>query len=178
MATDAEIRAQGINFLSPQRYLQNPYQLSVEEETAPVSGGITNTNAFTNSRGGGSGGNAFGYGTAIKPGDPYTLFGNEPITSNITFKQKDGTMYSDPTDYRGQSGYYGSPNFQGGLPGDIQSTGPGRHFEYDNTGAFYKDYSLTPRKEIPGFLRAGAAFVPFGNFALNQIEKKMNYLHY
>ena len=57
MATDAEIRARGINFLSPQRYLQNPYQLPTEEEeTAPVQGGITNTNSFTNSGGNGGGG--------------------------------------------------------------------------------------------------------------------------
>ena len=54
MATDAEIRARGINFLSPQRYLQNPYELPtntpvVEEETE--SFGIPNTNAFTNSGG-------------------------------------------------------------------------------------------------------------------------------
>jgi len=54
MATDAEIRAQGINFLSPQKYLQNPYELPtntpvVEEETE--SFGIPNTNSFTNSGG-------------------------------------------------------------------------------------------------------------------------------
>ena len=57
MATDAEIRAKGIKFLPKQKYLQNPYEFPVEEEeTAPVSGGITNTNAFTN-----SGGNSGGY---------------------------------------------------------------------------------------------------------------------
>ena len=130
--------------------------------TAPVQGGgqdastpsfgIPATNAFTNS-GGGSGGNAFGYGTAIKPGDPSVLT-------------------SGP--YQGQSGYSDSLNYSGGLPGNVSQKGPGRHFEYDNTGAFYKDYSLTPRREVPGLLRAGAAFVPFGNFALNQIENKMN----
>jgi len=53
MATDAEIRARGINFLSPQRYLQNEFQLPtnevVEEETE--SFGIPNTNSFTNSSG-------------------------------------------------------------------------------------------------------------------------------
>ena len=53
MATDAEIRAQGINFLSPQKYLQNPYELPtntpVVEETE--SFGIPNTNSFTNSGG-------------------------------------------------------------------------------------------------------------------------------
>ena len=54
MATDAEIRARGINFLSPQRYLQNEFQLPtntpvVEEETE--SFGIPQTQAFTNSGG-------------------------------------------------------------------------------------------------------------------------------
>ena len=51
MATDAEIRAKGIKFLPLQKYLQNPYEFPVEE-TAPVQGGITNANAFTNSGGG------------------------------------------------------------------------------------------------------------------------------
>ena len=49
MATDAEIRAKGIKYLPLQKYLQNPYELPVEEETAPVDQGIVNTNAFTNS---------------------------------------------------------------------------------------------------------------------------------
>ena len=142
---------------------QEKYRLGF---TAPVQGGgqdastssfgIPNTNAFTNSGGENNfnpAGNAFGYGTAIKPGDP----------SVIT---------SGP--YQGQSGYSDSLNYSGGLPGNVSQKGPGRHFEYDNTGAFYKDYSLTPRREVPGLLRAGAAFVPFGNFALNKIENKMN----
>ena len=49
MATDQEIRDRGIKFLPLQKYLQNPYEFPVEEETAPVQGGITNTNSFTNS---------------------------------------------------------------------------------------------------------------------------------
>ena len=120
--------------------------------------GIPNTNAFIRSGSGVSGGNAFGYGNAINPADP----------SVIT---------SGP--YAGQSGYYGSANYTGGLPGNVQQSGPGRYFDYgqvneDGESVFYKDYTLQPRKTVPGFLRAGAAFVPFGNFALNQIEKKMN----
>ena len=67
MATDAEIRAQGINFLSPQRYLQNPYQLPTEEVVEETGGGIPQTQAFTNSGGDGfsSTGNAFGYGSPV-----------------------------------------------------------------------------------------------------------------
>ena len=49
MATDAEIRNAGLKYVPKQEYLENPYELPVEEETAPVPGGITNTNAFTNS---------------------------------------------------------------------------------------------------------------------------------
>ena len=46
MATDAEIRARGIKYLPLQKYLQKPYEFPVEETP---DGGITNTNAFTNS---------------------------------------------------------------------------------------------------------------------------------
>ena len=152
---DQEIYDNVSKFMPQSKYLRNAptFTAPTTEEEITETFGIPNTDAFTNSRGGGSGGNAFGYGTAIKPGDPSVLT-------------------SGP--YAGQSGYYNSLNYSGGLPGNVSQKGPGRHFQYDNTGAFYKDYSLTPRKEIPGFLRAGAAFVPFGNFALNQIEKKMN----
>ena len=53
MATDQEIRDSGLLYIPKQKYLQNPYNLPVAPETvAPVPGGITNTNAFTNSGGG------------------------------------------------------------------------------------------------------------------------------
>jgi hypothetical protein len=142
----------------PQEQYRLGLNLPKDAPAAPVpGGGIVNTNAFNNSGGGNDNfnpaGNAFGYGEPVKPGDP----------SVIT---------SGP--YAGQSGYYDSLNYSGGLPGDVSQKGPGRHFTYDNSGKFYKDYSLTPRKEVPGFLKAGAAFVPGGNFLLNKIEDKMN----
>ena len=95
MATDAEIRARGINFLSPQRYLQNPYQFEevVEEEVIP-QGGITNTNAFTNS--GGRGNNFSVYNPdpnslpSYKPNYDYRQFSeydSDPSTEDI--KQMD-----------------------------------------------------------------------------------------
>ena len=43
MATDDEIRAQGIKFLPKQKYLQNSYELPINTEE-----GIVNTNAFVN----------------------------------------------------------------------------------------------------------------------------------
>jgi len=48
MATDQEIRDAGLKYVPKQKYLQNPFELPVEE-TPPASGGITNTNAFTGS---------------------------------------------------------------------------------------------------------------------------------
>jgi len=52
MATDAEIRAAGLKYIPQQKYLQNPYELPIAPDpVAPVPGGITNTNAFTNSGG-------------------------------------------------------------------------------------------------------------------------------
>ena len=51
MATDQEIRDRGILYLPKQKYLQNPYELPVEETTPDTTpdGGITNTDAFTGS---------------------------------------------------------------------------------------------------------------------------------
>jgi len=169
---DKSIYQGGDHYVPMEKFRLNPYEqknLSYES-SQPQSYGITNTNAFTNS-GGGMGGNAFGYGSAIKPGDPSVLT-------------------SGP--YAGQSGYYGSLNYEGGLPGDIAQKGPGRHFEYEftklnedgdlvnavtgkpATNKFYRDYSLTPKKEVPGWTRAAAGFIPFGNTALNFIENRMN----
>jgi len=153
---DEQIYKGGDHYVPMEKFRLNPYEkknLSYES-SQPQSYGITNTNAFTNSGGGGGiGGNVFGYGSAINPGDPSVLT-------------------SGP--YAGQSGYYGSGNYQGGLPGDIAQKGPGRHFEYDDSGEFYRDYSLTPKKEFPGWARMAAGFVPFGNTALNFIENRMN----
>jgi len=128
MATDQEIRDAGFKYIPQQKYLQNPFQLPEDQEPV-VDEGIVNTNAFANSGGGGDnniGGNLFGYGTAVQPGDKSVLT-------------------SGP--YAGQSGYYNSPNYRGGLPGNIQQKGPGRFFQYDNSGKFYKDETLQPKKE-------------------------------
>jgi len=69
MATDQEIRDRGFLYIPKQEYLQNPYNLPIAPvpPAAPASGGITNTNAFTNSGGDdfSSTGNAFGYGSPV-----------------------------------------------------------------------------------------------------------------
>jgi len=51
MATDQEIRDAGFKYISQQKYLQNPFKIPVAPVPPPASGGITNTNAFTNSGG-------------------------------------------------------------------------------------------------------------------------------
>jgi len=126
----------------------------------PISGGITNTNVFANSGGENNniGGNLFGYGTAVQPGD------KSVITSGP---------------FAGQSGYYNSLNYRGGLPGNIQQKGPGRFFDYgqkneDGESVFYKDETLQPKKELPSWMKAAMAFAPGGTFLTDRIENKMN----
>ena len=67
MATDQEIRDAGLLYIPKQKYLQNPYNLPIEETPPAEGGGITNTNAFTNSGGNdfNPAGNAFGYGSPV-----------------------------------------------------------------------------------------------------------------
>ena len=65
MATDQEIRDAGFKYVPQQQYLLNPFELPENQEPV-VNQGIVNTNAFTNSGGGG------GY----YPGDPNELVGN------------------------------------------------------------------------------------------------------
>ena len=67
MATDQEIRDAGLKYIPQQKYLQNPYELPIAPVPTVEGGGITNTNAFTNSGGNdfNSAGNAFGYGSPV-----------------------------------------------------------------------------------------------------------------
>ncbi len=174
---DQDIYKSGIKFFPQEKYRVGPYTPTVNEDVEKIqtSFGIPAASNFNNSGGSfSSSGNVFGYGTAIKPGDPYVG----------SFKPGDPLA--------GQSGYYGSPNYRGGLPGNYAQKGPGRSFQYEftkpnedgdlvnavtgkpATNEFYKDYTLTPRKEMPGFIKAAAPFVPFGMTAVNFLEKKMN----
>jgi len=159
MATDQEIRDAGFKYIPQQKYLQNPFELPTAPETPVVNQGIVATNAFTGGGGDNNiGGNLFGYGTAVKPGDKSVLT-------------------SGP--YAGQSGYYNSMNYRGGLPGNIQQKGPGRFFDYGQKNkagesVFYKDETLQPKKELPSWMKAAMAFAPGGTFLANRIENKMN----
>ena len=69
-------------------------------------------------------------------------------------------------------GQYGAPGYMGGLPGGVQQFGVGRQFEDPSASPIGETYSY--EKQFPGFIRAGAAFIPGGNFLLNLAEKRMN----
>ena len=140
-AGDNAIYDSGQHFVPQEKYRLGYTPPAAPEVIATVPGGITNTNAFTNSGGGGGiGGNAFGYGSQIEPGGSY--------------------------------GSYDSINYTGGLPGNVQQYGIGRQFEDPSASPIGETYSY--KKEVPGFMRAGAAFIPGGNFLLNLAEKRMN----
>ena len=99
MATDAEIRARGINFLSPQRYLQNEFQLPTEEEVVEeTGGGIPQTQAFTNNVGGG---NTFNSNElpSYRPNYDYRQFseyGSDPSTEDIKQMDMNQNYFNKP----------------------------------------------------------------------------------
>jgi len=69
-------------------------------------------------------------------------------------------------------GQYGAPGYMGGLPGGVQQFGVGRQFEDPSASPIGETYSY--EKTLPGFIKAAASFVPFGNTAVNFVEKRMN----
>mgnify|MGYP003652933237 FL=1 len=69
-------------------------------------------------------------------------------------------------------GQYGAPGYMGGLPGNVQQYGIGRQFEDPSASPIGETYSY--KKTVPGFARVAAGFIPFGNTALNFLEKRMN----
>ena len=78
--------------------------------------------------------------------------------------------YGSQIEPGGSYGSYDSINYTGGLDGDVQQYGIGRQFEDPSASPTGETYSY--KKEVPGLLRLGAAFVPGGNFLLNLAEKK------
>ena len=160
MATDQEIRDAGYKYIPKQQYLLNPFKIPTAPEEPVVDQGIINTNAFARSGGDNfnPAGNLFGYGTAVQPGD------RSVITSGP---------------YAGQSGYYNSINYRGGLPGNVVQKGPGRYFDYGQFNekgepVFYKDYTIQPKKELPSWMKAGLAILPGGTFLSGVLENRMN----
>ena len=74
----------------------------------------------------------------------------------------------DPVSY----GQYGAPGYTGGLPGGVQQFGVGRQFEDPSASPIGETYSY--KKEMPGFVKAAASFIPFGTTAVNFLENRMN----
>ena len=68
-------------------------------------------------------------------------------------------------------GQYGAPGYEGGLPGNIQQYGVGRQFEDPSASPTGETYSY--KKEVPGWVRAAATFIPGGNFGLDFIENQI-----
>ena len=108
---DQAIYNSGSKFVPQEQYRLGYTAPTTTPTAAPVSGGITNTNAFTNSGGNNfnSAGNAFGYGSQIEPGGSY--------------------------------GSYDSINYTGGLSGNVQQYGIGRQFEDPSASPIGETYS-------------------------------------
>jgi len=144
MATDQEIRDRGIKFLPLQKYLQNPYEFPVEEETAPVPGGITNTNAFT---GGG--------------GDNFSVYNPDP--NSIVNRTYNPRPYYDATyeDTFGANAKDPLSNFT--MTGDPEILARG-----DTGGQFYEP----PPSKLEGLMSMlpyAGAFTKGAKFLGNQI---------
>jgi hypothetical protein len=128
---------------------QEQYRLGLNLPTTPdpdpvVDQGIVNTNSFANSGGGNDNFNPDG-----------NAFG-----------------YGSQIEPGGSYGSYDSINYTGGLPGDVQQYGVGRQFEDPSASPIGETYSY--KKEVPGFMKVAAGFIPGGTFLLNAAEKKMN----
>ena len=137
-------RALGFDFITDDKYLRSPFK-------APVQGGGEDASTesfgipYTNAFTGSGGGSGSG-GNA---------FG-----------------YGSQIEPGGSFGSYGTPNYTGGLPGNVQQYGVGRQFEDASASPIGETYSY--KKTVPAWARTAAAFVPGGNFGLNFLEKKMN----
>ena len=104
MATDQEIRDAGLKYIPQQKYLQNPYELPIAPVPTVEGGGITNTNAFTNSGGGGGG--------ALQVGDPMMNFNNYyNYTGNKYMMNQDRPNLDSYSD-NAQKTFLGMPSYR------------------------------------------------------------------
>jgi len=72
-------------------------------------------------------------------------------------------------------GSYGTPNYTGGLRGNVQQYGVGRQFTGDEEmTAPIAGETYSYKKEVPAWARTIGGFIPGGNFGLNYLEKRMN----
>ena len=105
MATDQEIRDAGFKYIPQQKYLQNPYELPIAPVPTVEGGGITNTNAFTNSGGGGGG--------ALQVGDPMMTFNNYyNYTGNKYMQNQDTPNVDDLYQSKLDKTFMGFPSYK------------------------------------------------------------------
>ena len=80
--------------------------------------------------------------------------------------------YGSQIEPGGSFGSYGTPNYTGGLRGNVQQYGVGRQFEDASASPIGETYSY--KKEVPGWLRTVGSVFPGGNYGLDFLEKRMN----
>ena len=105
-------------------------------------------------------------------GIPYTNAFTNTGNTNFNFQSGNAFGYGSQIKPGGSYGSYGTINYTGGLDGDVQQYGVGRQFEDPSASPIGETYSY--KKQVPGYLRAAAGFIPFGNTALNFLENRMN----
>jgi|TARA_E500000305_G_C3977875_1_gene215287 hypothetical protein len=130
--------------------LNLPTNTNTQAEAVNTAFGIPATNAFTGSGYGGNltGGNAFGYGSAVNP----VALGS----------------YDDPSYFGGLPGNVQ----QSGIPRNFMyDMDP--NYEGDD---FMTAYQMTTgkNKELPGFANFALSFLPGGNFLRGKIEQGLN----
>ena len=133
MATDQEIRDAGLLYIPKQKYLQNPYNLPIAPVPPPATGGITNTNAFTNS----GGGEEIRYDNSFLPDPP-------------TFNYVDTVRKYGPDSKQAQQML---TKAGGTYPGGFQSNEGG--FEYTNS---FPDNSIQMENLNNNYLNQGNTF--------------------
>ena len=137
MATDQEIRDAGFKYIPQQQYLQNPFEIPTAPAAPPVSGGITNTNAFA-----GSGGDGF----SVYNADPNTITNMNP---NMNALQD--ARYGNELSYVGRT-----------LPGDSKPLYSTNTAAMKHMGMYPEDYGLdepAPSK-ISQLISKGIGFIP------------------
>ena len=184
MATDAEIRAKGINFLSPQKYLQKPYEFPVEEEeeeeTTPS--GITNTNAFTNAFTNSGGNNYFAgspnsliqdYNTTTK--DRYFRNQDTPLVDDLYQSKLDKTFMGMPSyrqqDFVGPFTPYGQPMNMDNPAASIENIIASRNMPLEQTMAGKVQDIYGRSKDLIGKgITAVSGFGPI-SYALGRLDR-------
>ena len=102
--SDQDIYNSGIKFRPQQKYLLNDYTAPTAQiKPVPTSSGITNTNAFNNSGGGG----------ALQVGDPMMNFKNYYNYTGDKYMQNQDTPNVDMNyDQKLQSNFMGFPSYR------------------------------------------------------------------